>query len=316
MHYMKIPVVAIVGPTAVGKTKLSVEIAKRFNGEIISGDSMQVYKGLDIGTAKVTKDEMQGIPHYMIDIKNPEESFSVAEFKDKVQGYIEYIHNKGALPIIVGGTGLYIQSTLYQFNFADEGRDPTFVQKIETEIDQNGIDEVYQRLVAVDPEQAQKIHPNNRRRVIRALEVYEKTGLTMSELHAKQRRESPYNPIIIGLTMEREELYRRINKRVDQMVEDGLVEEVKYFYDKGLKHAQSMRGIGYKELIPYFEGDISMEYAIEQLKQNSRRYAKRQFTYFRNKLDVHWYTVSVPTIEHIFSIILRDLEGMLKEVPK
>jgi tRNA dimethylallyltransferase len=311
---MKIPVVAIVGPTAVGKTKLSIELAKRFNGEIISGDSMQIYRGLDIGTAKVTKEEMQGIPHYMIDIKDPHESFSVHEFKNKVQGYIHSIFTSGKLPIIVGGTGFYIQSTLYDFHFSDEKRDEEYEKKLKEEIERFGIEPVYERLKKIDPEQANKIHPNNIRRVIRALEVYDKTGLTMSELHKKQSKESPYHPILIGLAMEREELYKRINHRVDQMMEDGLLEEVRTLYMQGLKDSQSMQGIGYKEFIPYFEGEITLSEAIELLKRNSRRYAKRQYTYFKNKLPVLWYPISESTIDHIFQIIFQDLEGLLKKI--
>ncbi|MBB6452836.1 tRNA dimethylallyltransferase [Salirhabdus euzebyi] len=313
---MKIPVIAVVGPTAVGKTRLSVELAKRFNGEVISGDSMQIYKGLDIGTAKVTKEEMQGIPHYMIDIKEPDEAFSAAEFQENVQHYINEIHNDGRLPIIVGGTGLYIQSTLYAFNFSEQKRDENFEKEMRQEIALHGMDKVYDKLRRVDPQQAEKIHPNNVRRVIRALEIYETTGLTMSELHAKQLEESPYEPILIGLQMDREELYSRINKRVDQMMDEGLLEEVKSLYNAGLKEAQSMSGIGYKEFVPYLEGQLTLEETVEQLKQNSRRYAKRQYTYFKNKLNVRWYTVSEETIDSTFLNIFNDLEGLLKEITK
>ncbi len=313
----KIPVVAIVGPTAVGKTKLSIEIAKKFNGEIISGDSMQIYRGLDIGTAKVKREEMEGIPHYMIDIKEPQDSFSVAEFKEKVEQHIKDIDNRHLLPILVGGTGLYIQSTLYGFNFSEHKRDPAFEEKIRKQIEQEGITPIYEKLIRVDPEQAKNIHPNNIRRVIRALEVYEQTGKTMSELQAEQQKvESPYAPILIGLEMEREELYRRINKRIDQMLDEGLLEEVKALYDKGLKDAQCMQGIGYKEFIPFFEGEKTLDEVIEELKRNSRRYAKRQYTYFKNKLDVHWYPISESTMEQTFLVIFQELEGLLKNITK
>lgn len=313
----KIPVVAIVGPTAVGKTKLSIEIAKKFNGEIISGDSMQIYRGLDIGTAKVKREEMEGIPHYMIDIKEPQDSFSVAEFKEKVEQHIKDIDNRHLLPILVGGTGLYIQSTLYGFNFSEHKRDPAFEEKIRKQIEQEGITPIYEKLIRVDPEQAKNIHPNNIRRVIRALEVYEQTGKTMSELQAEQQKvESPYAPILIGLEMEREELYRRINKRIDQMLDEGLLEEVKALYDKGLKDAQCMQGIGYKEFIPFFEGEKTLDEVIEELKRNSRRYAKRQYTYFKNKLDVHWFPISESTMEQTFLVIFQELEGLLKNITK
>ncbi|GAA0496161.1 tRNA (adenosine(37)-N6)-dimethylallyltransferase MiaA [Salinibacillus aidingensis] len=313
---MKTNVIAVVGPTAVGKTKLSVELAKRFHGEIISGDSMQVYQGLDIGTAKVTDEERQGIPHYMIDIREPDQDFSVADFQDHVQHYINYIDSRNRLPIIAGGTGLYIQSTLYNFNFSSQKRDEQFEKDMLAAIQEKGVEPFYHKLKKVDPEQAEKIHPNNLRRVIRALEVYERTGLTMSDLQQKQADQSPYNPTLIGLSMDREELYRRINHRVDLMMEEGLLDEAKRLYDQGLKNAQSMQGIGYKEFIPYFEGEWSLEESIERLKRNSRRYAKRQYTYFRNKMDVHWYSISELNLQETFSLIFRDLEGLLQNITK
>ncbi|MCP8616438.1 tRNA (adenosine(37)-N6)-dimethylallyltransferase MiaA [Salirhabdus salicampi] len=313
---MKIPVVAVVGPTAVGKTKLSIEIAKRFHGEVISGDSMQIYKGLDIGTAKVKPEEMEGIPHYMIDILEPSESFSVASFQLMVQNYIKDINERDKLPIIAGGTGLYIQSVLYDFQFSEEKRDESFTEKLEEELEEKGIDHIHRRLAKVDPEQARKIHPNNVRRVIRALEIYEKTGMTMSELHEHQKQNSPYTPILIGLQMEREELYNRINRRVDSMMEEGLLQEVERLYDQGLHNVQSMQGIGYKEFIPYFEGKIPLQEAVDTLKRNSRRYAKRQYTYFRNKMNIHWYPISEQTAHKTFSTILQDLEGLLGKITK
>src|SRR5699024_8781212 len=198
---MKETVVAIVGPTAVGKTKLSIEVAKAFNGEIISGDSMQIYKGMDIGTAKIKEKEKQGISHYMLDIKNPNESFTVADFKSCVEHHISEISKRQKLPILVGGSGLYVQSVLYDFNFANVNRNKEFTDQLEKEIKQYGIEPSYSRLSQIDPEQAKKIHPNNHRRVIRALEIYETTGLTMSEYQKRQTKESPYNIIFIGLEM-------------------------------------------------------------------------------------------------------------------
>ncbi|KGX88360.1 tRNA (adenosine(37)-N6)-dimethylallyltransferase MiaA [Pontibacillus litoralis] len=308
---MKQTIIAIVGPTAVGKTRLSVEIARRYNGEIISGDSMQIYKHMDIGTAKVTTEEQQGVPHYMLDIKQPDESFSVAEFQRRVQRHIEEISSRGKLPIIVGGTGLYIQSVLYDFQFSEQERDEEFRAELEAQMACEGIEPLMEKLKEVDPKQAAKVHPNNKRRVLRALEVYEKTGMTMSEYQEKQKKDSPYNPILIGLHMEREALYNRINQRVDLMIEQGLVEEVSHLYNQGFEHAQSMQAIGYKEMVPYIKGEIALEDAIATLKQNSRRYAKRQLTYFRNKLHVDWYEVSEQTVTKKFEEILTDLAGKL-----
>ncbi|HLR80491.1 MAG TPA: tRNA (adenosine(37)-N6)-dimethylallyltransferase MiaA [Bacillota bacterium] len=310
---MKQTVIAIVGPTAVGKTKLSIEVADRFNGEIISGDSMQVYEGMDIGTAKITPAEMRNIPHYMIDCKQPDEPFSVVDFQAAVKGYIQDISSRNKLPIIVGGSGLYIQSIVYDYRFSDQRRDKTRTEELEKQIEKEGIMPLYKRLQAVDPQQAKKIHPNNHRRVIRAIEVYETTGMTMSEYHAKQLEQSPYRMKLIGLAMERELLYDRINRRVDQMLDDGLLQEVKYFYDQGLEDCQSMKAIGYKEFISYFKGEQSLEQSIQLLKRNSRRYAKRQYTWFKNKLDVDWYVVEPNTLHEKFRIILEDIEGFLKD---
>ncbi|MFZ3579803.1 tRNA (adenosine(37)-N6)-dimethylallyltransferase MiaA [Virgibacillus sp. DJP39] len=307
---MKQKVIAIVGPTAVGKTKLSIEIAQQFNGEIISGDSMQVYKGLDIGTAKVTAEEKQGIPHYMIDIKEPSQDFSVADFQRNVKGYIATISEKGCIPIIVGGSGLYIQSALFNYNFSNEARDSVRTAQLERDLDKFGSMYLHNHLSQFDPDQAAKIHPNNHRRLIRAIEIYETTGKTMSEYQVEQKN-SPYDPIFIGLEMERKLLYSRINNRIDQMMQDGLLDEVYQLYSNGLKNHQSMRGIGYKEFIPYFQGEIELKEAVDALKQNSRRFAKRQYTWFKNKMDVNWYSVTPNTIDEKFQTILANLAGML-----
>ena len=284
-------VIVIVGPTAVGKTKLSIDLAKYFNIEIISGDSMQVYKGMDIGTGKITSKEMKGIPHYMLDIKEPNNPFTVADFQENVRYYIEKITNKDKLPVLVGGSGLYIQATLYDFNFINRKRDEEITKKLEKRIENEGNEALYQELTKIDPVQARKIHPNNYRRVIRALEIYETTGLTMTEIHEQQTKSPRYNHILIGLEMKRESLYNQINKRVDEMVDQGLVKEVERLYKKGFENCQSMRAIGYKEIIPYLKDEISLDTAINILKRNSRRYAKRQFTWFKNQLDVDWYQV-------------------------
>ncbi|WP_010093281.1 tRNA (adenosine(37)-N6)-dimethylallyltransferase MiaA [Ornithinibacillus scapharcae] len=309
---MKQKVIAIVGPTAVGKTKLSIEIAKAYNGEIISGDSMQVYKGMDIGTAKIKKEEMHGVPHHMIDIKNPDEDFSVADFQHSVQKYIKEIASRDRLPIIVGGSGLYIQAVLKDYNFSSEKRDDALTKKLEKEMDTYGIKVLYDRLQKVDPIQADKIHPNNYRRVIRALEVYEKTGLTLSEFQAQQQGASHYDSLLIGLEMDRPLLYERINQRIDVMIEEGLLSEVKQLMDNGYENYQSMKAIGYKELVPYFHGETTLEEAVEILKRNSRRYAKRQYTWFKNKMEVNWYKITPLTINEKFNDILLDLAGFLK----
>lgn len=308
---MKPTIVCVVGPTAVGKTALSIEIAQRFNGEVISGDSMQVYRGMDIATAKVTQEEQQNIPHHLLDILDPDEGFSVFDFKSNVTRLITDMSERGRLPIIAGGTGMYLDSLIRDYALSEEKRDPEYERKIEADIENFGIDVVYNRLVEVDPVQAKKTHKNNVRRVIRALEVYDRTGQTMTEYQQTQQAASPYNVILIGLDMDRTLLYARINARVDLMVENGLFEEARYFYDLGLKDAPSMRAIGYKELIGFFEGTCSKEEAIDLLKRNSRRYAKRQLTWFRNKMDVNWYTLTPETKNEVFQKILKDLAGFL-----
>ncbi|WP_459499981.1 tRNA (adenosine(37)-N6)-dimethylallyltransferase MiaA [Bacillus sp. C1] len=303
-------VAVIIGPTAVGKTKLSIDLAKSLNGEIISGDSMQIYRTMDIGTAKVTPEEMEGIPHYMIDIKNPEDSFSVVEFQELVRGHIQEITERGKLPIIVGGTGLYIQSVLYDYQFTEEAGDPVYREGLEKLAIEHGVEYVHKKLQEVDPESAHRIHANNVRRVIRALEIFHTTGQKMSDQLEKQENELLYDVSLIGLTMDREMLYDRINLRVDLMVEQGLLQEVNALYEKGIQDCQSIQAIGYKELYSYFEGCVSLEEAIMQLKTNSRRYAKRQLTWFRNKMDVTWFDV---TDGEKTTEILQYIEGKLQQ---
>ncbi|MBB4074119.1 tRNA dimethylallyltransferase [Anoxybacillus voinovskiensis] len=309
---MKEKLVVLIGPTAVGKTKMSIELAKRLDAEIISGDSMQIYRGMDIGTAKIMPAEMQGIPHHLIDIKDPEDSFSVAEFQQLVRPLIREITRRGKLPMIVGGTGLYIQSVLYDYQFTDAPSDEGYRQKLRKLVEEHGEMALFNMLKAVDEESAARIHPRNVRRVIRALEIYHCTGKTMSEWQKTQTPELLYDVAIIGLTMEREQLYRRINERVEQMIANGLLDEVKALYDRGLSDCQSIQAIGYKELYAYFAGTISLEEAIEQLKQNSRRYAKRQLTWFRNKLPVCWFDMTDPTkFMETRDEILQYIEGKL-----
>jgi tRNA dimethylallyltransferase len=303
----------IIGPTAVGKTKLSIEMAQRYNGEIISGDSMQIYRGMDIGTAKIKKDEMEGIPHYLIDIKEAFENFSVAEFQLLVRAKIDEIANKGKLPIIVGGTGLYIQSVIYDYQFSDVPGDEAYRLLLEERVQKIGNEALYKELLEVDPGSAAQIHPNNVRRVIRALEIFHLTGKTMQEFQSTQQPDLLYNTAIVGLSMEREKLYERINYRVDLMIEEGLIEEVKGFYQQGLRDCQSIQAIGYKEIYAYLEGKVTLEEAIVNLKQNSRRYAKRQLTWFRNKMDVSWFDMTnVENTAKKITEISHCVEGKLE----
>lgn len=304
--------VVIIGPTAVGKTNLSIQLAKKLNGEIISGDSMQVYRGLDIGTAKISPDEMDGIQHHLIDIKNPEEDFSSAEFQELARPLISDIHARNKMPIIAGGTGLYIQSVIYDYQFTDIASDPAFRKQLEAEAADFGNEVIHEKLAEIDSESAGRIHPNNVRRVIRALEIFHCTGKTMTDFLAEQEKILLYDVVVVGLTMDREQLYERINLRVDLMMDQGLIKEVKNLYDLGLRDCQSIQAIGYKELYAYFDGAISLEDAKDQLKQNSRRYAKRQLTWFRNKMDVKWFDMSQPLDRELrFNEIFTYIAGKL-----
>ena len=305
--------VVIIGPTAVGKTKLSIDLAHRLDGEIISGDSMQIYKGMDIGTAKISVNEMEGIRHHLLDIKSPEEDFSVAEFQANVRPLIKKIANQAKTPMIVGGTGLYIQSVLYDYQFTENPSDPEYRSKLEAELKDKGAQAIHQLLGKIDPESAEKIHPNNSRRVVRALEVFHCTNKTMSEYINSQEQEPLYDVALIGLTMDREILYDRINQRVELMIKQGLLEEVKELYDKGIRNTQAIQAIGYKEIYDYFDGKMTYDEAIHQLKQNSRRYAKRQLTWFRNKMEVKWFDMTPPIkydgmVDDIFTYIAGKIQ--------
>ncbi|WP_338650881.1 tRNA (adenosine(37)-N6)-dimethylallyltransferase MiaA [Listeria seeligeri] len=286
-----IPVIVIVGPTAVGKTSLSIELAKKFNGEIISGDSMQVYRGLDIGTAKITTEEMDGTTHYLIDVTEAAEPFTAAKFQTETRLLLESIHNRGKLPIIVGGTGLYIQSVFYDYDFGKSGEDKVY----RAELDQLDNDTLWQMLNQLDPKSATLIHENNKRRVIRALEVIHLTGKPFSEYQVHHEPNNRYKPLFLGLDLTREVLYERINDRVNQMFEHGLVEEAKILYDQKLTDVPAIQGIGYKELFAYFEGNSSLEEAKELIQKNSRHFAKRQLTWFRNRMDINWIQAGTNT---------------------
>ncbi|MEN3088513.1 tRNA (adenosine(37)-N6)-dimethylallyltransferase MiaA [Staphylococcus xylosus] len=283
--------IVLVGPTAVGKTEFSIELAKKVDGEIISGDSMQVYKHMDIGTAKITQDEMSGIPHHMIDILEPNENFSAYEFKNRAQRLIKEITARGRVPIIAGGTGLYIQSLIYNYDFEDETISEQKSLEIEaklSELDQLSNEALHQYLASFDEVSAQDIHPNNRKRVRRAIQYYLKTKKLLSSRKKVQQFTENYDTLLLGIEMSRDILYQRINKRVDIMLERGLVSEVQQLVDNGYETSQSMQAIGYKEIVPVIKQELSLDEATEKLKQHSRNYAKRQMTWFKNKLDVLW----------------------------
>ncbi len=293
--------VCIVGPTAVGKTKLSIALAKSLNGEIISGDSMQIYRGMDIGTAKATVQEREGIVHHLLDEKNPDETYSVAEFQKKVRATIKEIQSRGKLPIMVGGTGLYIKSVIYDYEFSENPVTP-----IQTKHNDDALsnEALYEKLQAVDAKAAETIHPNNRQRVLRALAIFEQGGVKKSDMIAAQEHTLLYDVAMIGLTDDRQVLYDRINKRVDVMYETGLIEEVKALYDAKIPvTAQSMRAIGYKELYDYFNGEMTLEESKELIKRNSRRYAKRQYTWFNNQMDVTWFEVNVKAFDQTIEAV-------------
>ncbi len=308
---MKSPLVVIVGPTAVGKTKTSVEIAKAFNGEVINSDSMQVYKELDIGTAKIKEEEKQGILHHLFDIKSPKEDYSAAEYQVDAKTVIHQIHEKGRLPVMVGGTGLYIRSVTQDYQFSDASADPAYREELERYVEEKGPEALHQLLKEKDEERAAQIHPNNVRRVIRALEIIHTNG-KLDQEHSPENKESPYELITIGLTMERDELYDRINYRVDLMMEEGLLEEVQALYEAGVRNTQAVQAIGYKELYDYFEGNCTLDEAIVTLKRNSRRYAKRQLTWFRHQMDVEWFDVTGGSIDEKIPSILRYVAGKLQ----
>ncbi|AMG62667.1 tRNA dimethylallyltransferase [Staphylococcus sp. HMSC077E11] len=284
-------IVVVVGPTASGKTELSVALAKKINGEVISGDSMQVYRQMDIGTAKVTQEEMEGVPHHLINILNPDEAFSAYEFKKRAEQCIADITARGKIPIIAGGTGLYIQSLIYNYPFEKEeitAEKKREVAKKMNELEELDNDHLHQYLNTFDSKSALEIHPNNRKRVLRAIEYYLKTEKLLSSRKKVQQFTENYDTLLVGIEMSRETLYFKINKRVDIMLTNGLFREVEALLESGYEHEQSMQAIGYKELIPVVKGEETLSYAVDKLKQHSRQYAKRQLTWFKNKMKVRW----------------------------
>ena len=279
----------LVGPTAVGKTKLSIEIAQQFQCEVISGDSMQVYRHMNIGTAKITPQQMKNVSHHCIDIHEPDYRYSVAEFHAHCRRLIPEIHARGNIPFIVGGTGLYIEAVCYRFHFADQGEDASFREEQFAYAKTYGALALHQRLQKIDPTSAERIHPNDQRRVVRALEVFHLTGKSLSAITSSQHQNSPYHLCMIGLTMNRQQLYARIEQRVDDMIKQGLVDEVEGLLARGLNHTHiSMQSVGYKHIAAYLQGQRSWEDAVSWLKQDSRRLAKKQMSWFRHMKHIVW----------------------------
>lgn len=304
------PLIILTGPTAVGKTELSIALAKSIGGEIISADSMQVYKFMDIGTAKIRPDEMQGVPHHLIDILEPDVAFNVAMFKELAKAAVEEIYSRGHIPIVVGGTGFYIQALLYDIDFSEEDSNVPIRKELEDIVKEKGAEYLHELLREVDPESAEQIHANNVKRVIRALEYYRMHGEKISVHNAAERRKkSPYDFLYFVLTNDRKVLYERIEKRIDKMIEEGLISEVDNLLKKGYDNSLvSMQGLGYKELIPYLKEECSLEEAIYILKRDTRHFAKRQLTWFRRERDVRWLDKSqVSSEEEILKDILNTI---------
>ena len=298
----------LVGPTAVGKTKMSIELAKTFNAEIISGDSMQVYRQMDIGTAKIKPEEMNGIPHHLIDIHEPDYPYSVAEFQENCRHLIEDIHARGKLPFIVGGTGLYVESVCYNFQFSEVGSDEEFRKEQFDYADVHGPEKLHEKLREIDPPSAERLHPNDVRRVIRSLEIYHMTGMRQSDQLAAQKKESSYDLCIVGLTMDRQMLYKRIEDRIDEMMEEGLVQEVAALLDHGVgPGCISMQGLGYKEIASYLRGEVPLETAVSELKRDTRRFAKRQLSWFRHMKDIHWVDMTDTANFSTSFAMIRDI---------
>ena len=306
---MKKKIIFIVGPTSVGKTKLSVDIAKEFSGEIISCDSMQIYREFNIGTAKITEEEIRGINHYMIDILDGNQKFNVSEYKKMVEKYIEIIYSHNNIPIFAGGTGLYVNSILYDFKFTDAEQSMDLRERITKFYEKNGADLLYDLLLYLDYSSREKIHKNNIKRVIRAIEVCLNTKKGFSkQCKDYENNIGKYDYLMIGLTLDRKILYDKINSRVDIMINNGLVEEATSLYEKYGEYSQPFIAIGYKEFIPYFKREITLESCIDNIKQNSRKYAKRQFTWFNRNESIHWIDV-----ENGYDEVLLKSKNLVKD---
>ena len=309
----KKPLIILTGPTAVGKTKASIGLAKAIGGEIISADSMQVYRHMDIGSAKITKEEMADVPHYLIDVLEPEEEFHVVRFQQMAKAAMADIYSRGKIPIIVGGTGFYIQALLYDIDFTENEGDSVYREKLEALAKEKGAAYLHGQLAMVDPKSAEEIHANNIKRVIRALEFYHQTGQKISEHNERERqKESPYQFCNFVLNDRRECLYERIDQRVDQMIRNGLVQEVQTLKERGCtKQMVSMQGLGYKEIFSYLEGDCSLEEAVYIIKRDTRHFAKRQLTWFKRERDVIW--VQKDELNYDDKKLLQSLLESIKE---
>lgn len=303
----KSKVIIIGGPTASGKTQLSIELAKQINGEIISADSMQIYKDMDIGTAKPSKEERQGIQHYLLDFLSPEERYSVADYKQEAKKAIKEILQKGKMPIIVGGTGLYIDSLFYEITYPTIDTDLVYRKELEKEVKERGLNIFYEKAKKIDKEAMEKISPNDQKRILRVLEIYHQTGKKKSELDKESRKDPEYDYKMFAITMDREILYDRINKRVDNMLENGLIEEVESLRKKYKEFPTAMQGLGYKEVVEYLEEKITKEEMIEKIKQESRRYAKRQLTWFRKNKETIWLN-GLNAIQDNINIIAKEIK--------
>ena len=309
----KKPLLILAGPTAVGKTALSISLAKAVNGEIISADSMQVYRGMDIGSAKIRPEEMEGVPHYLIDELEPEEEFHVVLFQKLARQYMEQIRAKVKIPILVGGTGCYIQAVLYDIDFTENGENSALQQELETLAKEKGSEYLHGLLQKADPKSAEEIHANNVKRVIRALEYYRETGKPISAHNEAQRqKESPYRFAYFVLNEERSTLYEKINRRIDEMLRMGLIDEVQALKDKGYtREMVSMQGLGYKEILDYLNGECSLEDAVYRLKRDTRHFAKRQITWMKREKDVCW--VQKENFENDPDRILAYILGIVRE---
>ncbi len=288
---MKNKVIVIVGPTASGKSGAAVEVAKKINGEIVSADSMQIYREMNIGTAKVTEEEMQGVKHYLIDVVEPNEEFSVAKYKVLAEEAIDEIIEKNKTPIVVGGTGLYVNTLVNGVELTEEKDNDAIRRQLEKRYEIEGIEKLYHELESIDPESAMKIDKNNTRRVIRALEIYHNTGKTKSQLDKESLKEVKYDYKMFGILTDKEELHKRINYRVDKMIDDGLINEVESLRNRYKFSKTALQGIGYKEVIKFLDNKISKEEMIELIKQETRKYAKRQMTWFKRDIRIQWYSL-------------------------
>lgn len=310
----KIPVIAVVGPTASGKTSLAVKIAKRFNGQVVSADSMQIYKGMDIATAKPTDDEKDGVKHFLIDCVSADVRFSVADYVSAAKDCIYEINNGGFLPIVAGGTGLYVDSLLQNIAFCEEKTDDSVRKRISDEYDKEGGEKLLSRLEKIDFETAKRLHPSDKSRIVRALSLFESTGITVTEQNRNSKlSESPYNVLYIGINYrDRSVLYSRINKRVDIMLKNGLLEEAREYLNLN-KDTTASQAIGHKELAPYFKGELTLCECVENLKRETRRYAKRQLTWFRRNENINWvYPDGYNNEEELFGDVVSLIQNFLR----